>query len=892
MRSLRAFLQRLFGSLRRDERDAELSAEIESHLAMHVEDNLRAGMSPEEARRQALIKLGGAEQTKELCRERRSLPWLEDTLRDLRVSVRALLQVPGFTIVAVLTIALGIGANTAIFSVIDSVLLRRLPYRDSDRLVVLWEHNLKGHKPHNTVSPPDFLDWKKQNDIFTEMAAIADQRVNVTGNGDPEQVVVQAVSVNFFSLLGVEPQLGPGFLPENGQEGKDNVVILSHGYWKGRFGGDPGIIGKKIALDGRAASVVGVAPEDFDWFIQEGSLTSGRPQVWRPFVFPAMFANRGMVGRFMTVVARLKPGVTPGQAQTEMDAIAERLRQQYPGYNGKWGVTVVPLRQQLSGNLRPALLILFAAVTLVLLIACANVSSLLLSRAAAREREIAIRSALGAGTWRIARQLLTESVVLALIGGSLGAALAFCGTNALLGISPKNLLDLHAVSLDSRILAFAAAASLLSGLLFGFLPSYLSARSAIAETLKEGGRPATSSRGRRALRSGFVVAQMALALILLAGSGLLIRSFIGLSGVDPGFDINNLLTFTVALPRSKFSSDSATLVFFQRLLAKLESLPGVQAVSMDSYPPFAGLGASTAVHILSQPLLPLNDLPNAAVQTVGPGFFRTMRIPLLSGRVFRPEEFAESRHVAIVNQAFVKKYLAGGNPLGQKVAVYMRGLEEKDNPPCEIIGVVGNVHVMGLDEASEPIVYWPHPELPMTRMTILVRTSTDPLSLAGAARDQLRLLDAEQPMANIATMEQLLGDSLARSRFTMLLLGIFAGAALVLAAVGIYGVMAFNVAQRTQEIGIRSALGAQQRDVLRLILGHGARLTLLGIGLGIAGALLATRVLATLLYGVKASDPLTFFGVALILAAAALAACYLPARRATRVDPLVALRYE
>ena len=892
MRSLRAFLQRLFGSLRRDERDAELSAEIESHLALHVEDNLRAGMSPEEARREALLKLGGAEQAKELYRDRRGLPWLEILLQDLRLSGRLLRKNPGFAAVAILTIALGIGANTAIFSVINSLLLRPLPYHDADHLVMVWEHSLKTHKLHNTVSPPDFLDWQKQNEAFTEMAAIADVRRNLTGNGDPEQVVVQYVSVNFFSVLGVPPMLGGGFLAENGIDGKDNVVVLSNAFWKGRFGGDPAIVGKQITLNGHVDTVVGVAPENFEWFIKDGTLTGGKPQMWAPFVFPKDFADRKNTGRFLTVVARMKPGYTAARAQSEMDAIAARISQEYPAYNGTWGATVVPLREQLSGNLRPALLVLFGAVTLVLLIACANVSSLLLSRAAARERELAVRSALGAGSWRIARQLLTESIALALIGGGLGAALAFWGTNALLAVSPKNLLDLRAISPDIRIFAFAAAASLASGLLFGFLPSYFSSRAAIAETLKEGARNATSTRGRRRLRGGFVVAQMALALILLAGSGLLIRSFIRLSGVDPGFDANNLLTFTVALPNSKYGKDPAVLSFFQQFLARIETLPGVKSASMDSFPPFSGQGAATAVHIVGQPLLPLSDLPVADVRVVGPKYFSTMKIPLRSGRTFTPAELAEERHVVIVNQAFVDKLLSGENPLGQKVAIYMKSLEESGNAPCEIIGVVGSVHLMGLDDSADPLVYWPHPELAYSRMTLLVRASVDPLSLVPPLRDQLRALDPEQPMANIATMEELLGDSLARSRFTMLLLGIFAATALVLAAVGIYGVMAFNVAQRTQEIGIRSALGAQQRDVLRMILGQGTRLTLLGIGIGLGGALLATRLLASLLYGTAPSDPLTFVGVAVLLAGVALAACYVPARRATRVDPLVALRYE
>jgi putative ABC transport system permease protein len=892
MKSFRSFLHRTAALFTKPSNERELDAEMQTHLALHIEDNLRAGMTPQQARRDALLKLGGLEQTKEAVRERRNLPWLEMLLQDLRFGARMLRKNPGFAAIAVLTMALGIGANTAIFSVIDLVLLAPVPYHDAERLVILWENNEQRSKPDNVVSPPDFLDWQSQTDVFTAMAATADLRANLTGSGDPEQVVIQYVSVNFFDVLGVQPVLGHGFSPENGQDGKDEVVVLSHGFWKQHFAGDPAIIGKNLTINGKFRTVVGIAPEKFNWFIKQGSLTAAKPQMWSPFVFPKSYSDRKNVGRFLTVVARMKPRVTPSRARSEMDAIASRIAREYPDHNGHWGATVVPLRQQLSGDLRPALLVLLAAVGLVLLIACANVSSLLLARAAAREREVAIRFAMGAGRWRVARQLLTESVLLSLAGGVLGGLLAFWGTNALLAASPSNLLDLRSVSVDGRLLAFAAAISILSGLLFGFLPSYLSTRSAISEFLKEGGRGATTGKHRRLVRRGFVVAQMALALVLLAGSGLLIRSFIHLARVAPGFDANNLLTFTVALPQSKYAKDPATLSFFQSLLTRMANLPGVRSVSMDSYPPFAGRGAGTTVHILGEPDRPASEFPVASVRVVGRDYFPTMGIPLRAGRAFHSEELAEERHVVIVNQAFVTQYLSGENPLGRKLVIFMKSLVESENTPSEVIGVVGDVHLMGLDDAVEPVVYWPHPELVYNRMTVLVRTQTDPLALVSAARTQLRELDPELPMANVATMDGLLSDSLARSRFTMFLLGIFAAIALVLAAVGVYGVIAFNVTQRTQEIGIRAALGAQHRDVLRMILGEGMRLVFLGVGIGIAGAFLTTRFLASLLYGTTVTDPLTFAAVALLLTLVALAACYIPARRAMRVDPMVALRYE
>jgi putative ABC transport system permease protein len=772
------------------------------------------------------------------------------------------------------------------------VLLRPLPYQDPAGLVMVWENNSQHLNPHNTVSPPDFLDWQRRNSVFAEMAALFDQRANLTGNGVPREVVLQDVSANFFSVLGVNPILGPGFTAENGQKGHDDVVILSYGFWKERFAGDPAIIGKTIVLNGHPQTIVGVAPQNFSWFIKDGSFTGAKPQMWSPFVFPASFSDRKDVGRFLTVVARLKPGATVPQAQSQMNTIAARIAEEYPDFNGYWGANVVSVREQISGDLRPALLILFGAVAFVLLIACANVSSLLLARAAAREREIAVRTAIGASPWRIARQLLTESVLLALIGGGIGVALAVWGTNFLLGASPENLLDLRSIPTDWHVLAFAAGATLLAGLLFGFLPSYISAHSGISETLKEGGRGSSAGKRRRFARSAFVVAQMCLALVLLAGSGLLIRSFIRLVGVDPGFDASHLLTFKVSLPSSKYGKDPACLAFFRQLLARISALPGVRSVSMNTFPPFSGLGSATGVHVLSQPERSLMDLPVAAVRVIGRDYFPTMQIPVHSGRTFNEQELTEERHVVIINQAFAAQYLKGVNPLGQKAVIYMKSLEESKNTPSEIIGVVGDVRQMSLDTPAEPTVYWPHPELVISEMTIVVRTTNDPLTLVSAVRSELQQMDPEQPMAAISTMDQLLAGSLSRSRFTMLVLGVFAALALVLACVGIYGVIAYSVTQRTQEFGIRMALGANRRDVLRLVLGQGTRLTLLGIGLGVAAALIVTRLMATLLYGVSTTDPLTFTAVALLLALVALAACYIPARRATRVDPIVALRYE
>ena len=878
--------------LRREQLDHDLDEELRSHIEMRAADNTAAGMSPQQARYEAQKRFGNTTLLKEDTRGVDIISWLDEAARDFRLALRLLQRSPGFTIVAILTLALGIGANTAIFSVIDSVLLRPLPYHEPDQLVMVWENNSQHPNPHNTVSPPNFVDWQSRNTIFSSMAYIFDGRDNLTGNGDPQEVVVQDVSVNFFSLLGVNLLLGPGFTRENGQAGHDNVVILSYGFWNEHFAADPAIVGKSVVLNGHPQTVVGVAPLKFQWFIKDGSFTGAKPQMWSPFVFPQSWSNHKDMGRFITVVARMKPGATYSQAQTQMTAIASQLEHEYPDSQSHWGVNVVPLRDQISGELRPSLLVLFGAVAFVLLIACANVSSLLLARAASRERELAIRTAIGASRWRIARQLLMESLLLALIGGGLGVALAVWGTNALLAASPRNLLDLAAISLDLRVLIFAVASTLLAGLLFGFLPSYISAHSRISETLKEGGRGSSAANRRAFARNAFVVAQLGLALVLLTGSGLLIRSFVRLIGVDPGFDTGHLLTFKVSLPRAKYGKDPVCLAFFQQLLAKLSAVPGVRSATMESFPPLAGLGAATAVHLLSQPPLALSDLPVTNVQVVGSNYFSTMNIPLRAGRLFNAQELTEEKHVTIINQAFADKYLHGVNPLGQKAAIYMKSLSETELQPSKIIGVIGDVHQMGLDTVPEPTVYWPHPELVMSGMTILVRTANDPRLIAPAARAALQQLDPELPLAGVATMDQLLADSLSRSRFTMLLLGIFAGVALVLAAVGIYGLIAYSVTQRTQELGIRIALGAQRRDVLRLVLAQGTRLTFLGVAIGLFAALALSRLLSTLLFAVSATDPLTFAGVAALLAAVALLACFIPARRATRVDPIVALRYE
>jgi len=891
MRSLRKISLRLRSLFRRNTADAELSSELRFHLERQIATNISAGMPPDEARRAALTEFGGVEELKEECRDMRKINWLQDLAQDIRYGLRTLRKSPGFTAVAVLTLALGIGANTAIFSVVDAVLLKPLPYQESNRLVAVWEHTAQEPSKPNVVAPRNFLDWQEQNHVFQDMAYLADSRSNLTGIGQPQQIAEEDVSANFFDILGAKFALGHGFTAANGMKGNDDVVVLSYGLWRDQFAADPAVVGKTIELNGTKCEILGVASPDFDSFIARGSLTGTHPQLWTPFVFPQSFYSHTNVGRFLSVIARLKSGVTLPQAQAQMHVLASAMSQKFPDYDANWGVTVVPIREEISGSIRPALLILLGAVGFVLLIACANVASLQLSRAAGRTREIAVRTALGASRWRVARQLLAESLLLAAVGGGLGIFLALWGVNVLLQASPQNLLDLSSVSVDPRILVFAIFVTLLAACLFGFLPSYIAAHSQIASALQESTRGASASRHSRAIRNVFVVGEIALALILLAGSGLLIQSFIRLIRVDPGFDADHLLSFKLSLPTKKYKDDAARMAFFTTLFDKVRQIPGVRSVSDENLPPFSlfsAEGVATDVILPGQESLPESQRPDTAVRVIGPGYFRTMEIPVVAGRTFSPAELAAEKHVVIINNTFAQKYFAGANPVGQKITIDMKDT----NVPSEIIGIVGDVH--GADLSAKPwaTVYWPYPELAYDSMTILVRTGTAPLSIVPSIREIVAGMDREEPIANIATMDQLITDSVARSRFMMFLLGLFAALALILASIGIYGVMSYAVSQRTNEIGIRMALGAQRRDILRLVLGHGSRLAIIGVAIGIGTALLLTRLMVSLLFSVSATDPATFSAVAVLLLLVALIACYIPARRAMKVDPMVALRYE
>ncbi|HWS54266.1 MAG TPA: ABC transporter permease [Pyrinomonadaceae bacterium] len=807
-------------------------------------------------------------------------------IQDLRFGARGLLKNPAFTAVAVLALALGVAANTAIFSVVHAVILNPLPYREAGRLAMVWEHNRPRDQHQNVINPANFLDWKEQTDVFEDMAAFYDSRLNLTGAGEPGEVTVQFANSNLLSLLGAEPLVGRNFTPEDARPDAPSVVIISHALWQSRFGGDPAAVGRTLRLNGGTATVIGVMPSGFQFFVRKGSLAGKPADMWSPFGWTEQ--NRIRRGRYMSAVARLKPGVTSEQAQAQLNQLAARLEEQHPQFNKGWGVEVVTLRDQLSGELRPALWVLLGAVGFLLLIACANVANLLLARGAARQKEIALRTALGATRGRIVRQLLTESLLLAAAGGAAGLALAWWGVELLAAFSPRDLVDLGNVRLNLPVLGFTLLVALLTGVVFGLAPALEATRHDTNETLKEGGRGGTSGRRRARLRGGFVVTEVALALVLLVGAGLMLKSFARLQSVSPGFEPEGVLTMRVVLPGSKYNEPQKVTAFFRQAVERLRSLPGVESAAAVSFLPLTGPAAATRFNITGRPEPPPEQNPVTDVRVTDENFFRVMRIPLLRGRTYDEREAMEARRVVVVNEALARKYFPGEDPIGQRILVRMR----PDQEPTEIVGVVGDVKHKGLDAEANPTVYWPHPELPYNGMSLVVRAKGDPATLGAAAQREIQALDPEQPVADVRTMTQWMAESIGRARFSAQLLAVFAVLALVLATVGIYGVISYSVTQRTHELGVRIALGAQRSDVLRLVVGQGLALAAIGLATGLAGAFGLTRLMRSLLYEVSTTDPLTYAGLSLFLLLVALAACYIPARRATKVDPMEALRYE
>jgi len=809
-------------------------------------------------------------------------------LQDLKYGVRMLGKNPGFTAVAILTLALGIGANTAIFSVVNAELLRPLPFHDPGRLVQIPSMNTRTHAM-NAVSYPDFLDWRAQNQVFEKMAVYTDASVTLTGVDQAAHLESAIVSADTFNLLGVAPELGRTFAPDE-DAAHHHVVVLSDRLWRQRFGGDPGIIGRAITLDNSGYTVVGVMPPSFQFPLQrepEELWISMSSQQESTDNSPTMAQRRG--AHFLLCIARLKPGVTVTQAQAAMDVITGSLTKQYPDTNKYMGARVVSEQAQLTREIRPALLVMMIAVGLVLLIACVNVANLLLARATTRSREIAIRTALGAGRMRVIRQLLTETLLLALIAGTLGTLLAAWGSDILVRLSPEGLPLVAQVHMDGWVLAFTAAISLLTGVLFGVAPALQVTHTSIVDALKEGALNTTAGSRRHHLRSSLVIVEMALALILLVSAGLLIRSLVRLQDVNPGFDPHNVMTASVDLPDEKYP-DAKKIEYLRDLVPQLKALPGVQSAAAIFPLPMGGDEIRTSFQIEGRPVAK-SDEPHTSVRAITPGYFGTMRIPLLQGRDFDDRDDAKASLAIIINEALARQFFSGENPIGKHIKPGV-ATGPGEPPMREIVGVVGNVKFENLSTEWMPESYVPYAQLPFGSMTIVARTANDPEDLAKPIASVVQSLDKDLPAYAPKTVQQYLDGTIAVPRFNTSLLGIFAALAMILTAVGLYGVISYSVAQRTHEIGIRMALGAQPGDMLRLVVGEGIRLAFFGVGLGLAAAFGVTHFLSSLLFGVSATDPLSFIVVVVLLLSVVVFACYIPARRAMRVDPMVALRYE
>lgn len=807
-------------------------------------------------------------------------------LQDFRFATRMFVKHPGFALIAVLMLALGIGANTAIFSIITAVLLRPLPYDHAERIYHVWDNNLARGVQEVLVSYPKFSEWKAQSNSFDGVAAFTPRSFGLKAEGEPEQAQGARVSADFFQVMGVKPILGRTFSAEEDAPGGNQVAVLSYEMWHSRFGASQGIIGRTVILDGKITTVIGVTPADFNFPEDETML-------WVPRVFevPAPAPERVKLGAgFLAVVARLKPGVPASQALAEIETIDDSYRQHFSSnIDIDNGSKLVPLQEQIVGDIKPTLLILQGAVIFVLLIACANVANLFLARTAGRRRELAMRKALGASRRRLIRQLLTENILLALIGAALGLVVAMLAIKLLAAINPGNLPRLKEVGLDSSLLLFTLGIAVLTGIAVGLAPALLSSRVDLNEALKESGRSATPSLRRHRLRSLIVVVEVALALMLLISAGLLIQSFIRLRNVNPGFDARNVLTMQISLPRSKYAEPAAQADFFKRLIERVGVLPGAQSVGVVNYLPLAGGNIRFYFNVEGRTRLGPGRDPVVSVRSISQEYFQALGIPILRGRAFTDHDLDGNPKVAIINETMAKRTFSGENPIGQRLAT-----SSNYGPDgwMTIVGVAGDVKHTSLEGQTVEEMYMPYQQSPWTSMYLVARTAADPASLSGAVRNEVFSLDKDQPVFNLRPMSEVISSSVAQPRFTVFLLGSFAGVALLLAALGIYGVMAYSVTQRTQEMGIRMALGATRASIFKLVIWQGIILALIGVVIGVGAAFYATRVMKSLLFGIGLTDPLTFIVVPLILVAVALLACYLPARKATKVDPVIALRYE
>lgn len=863
----------------KQELENELDEELQYHLERDIEQNIQSGMTREEARYAALKQFGGLMQSKEASRDARGVRFIENTLQDARYSLRLMIKNPAFTLIVVLTLTLGVGANTAIFSFANGILLRPLPYPQSDRLVVLDETALKRGITSMSVSYPNFLDWREQNTVFENVGCDdGTGRFSLSGIGQPETIRGSFITHGLLEILRVQPILGRTFTEAEDHPDTDAVVILGYDLWQKYYAGDQNILGRTIMVNNRARTVVGVMPQGFKY--PEVS------ELWAPLALTPQLFTRTDHG--LNSIARLKDGVSIEQAQAEMHNIAARIEQQHPVTNEGLDVSVTSLHKNLSGDYREGLLILLGVVGCVLLVACVNVANLMLARASARQKELALRAALGASRWRMIRQLLIESLMLATIGGLVGLALSKWALHLLLQAIPIRLPFWMNFGLDLRVLGFTLAVTLLTGLIFGIMPALQSSRVDLNDTLKEAGRGALTSSGTHS-RSLLVITEIALSLVLLVGAGLMIQSFLRLRRVNVGLNPTNVLTFSIGLPRAKYPQPEQRSAFFKNMVDRVRALPGVESAAATGTLPLSGGNWGRSLTVEGYPVLSVGQAPSIQHTVVTPAYFQTMGIHLLAGRDFTEADRTGAPLVTIVDERLAQKYWPNESALGKRIRF---GPPEDNEPWHTIVGVVGAVRHQRMQEETRNSVYLPHLQIPIGGVTVVARTGSDPKGLVAAVRREVAQLDGDLPISQVATMEEVIADSIWQPRLYAMLFAVFAGGALVLAVIGIYGVMAYIVINRTHEIGIRMALGATARDVFKLIVGRGMKLTAIGLVIGVGGAFALTRLMSGLLFNISATDPITFVLISVLLALAAFLACYIPARRATKVDPLVALRYE
>jgi putative ABC transport system permease protein len=895
---LRKLFHRLRASLRRGKIEREMDAEMRFHLEMETAENVRRGMSEEEARRAALRSFGGVERTKESYRDIARFRYLEDFRQDLHYGARMLRTQPGFTVIAVLTLALGIGANSAVFSVVNAVLLRPLPYRDPDRIVTVGHY--RAMFGADVVFGWDFLEWRDQAKVFEQIAAYFSGTADLTGSGEPARLGAGFVSADLFATLGVAPARGRAFTPDEEKPGGAPVVILGHDLWQRRFGGDPQVIGRTLTLGGQSRTVIGIMPPGFQ-FPEDVDL-------WMPLAMNVSqeLRHEPSTTSGLNVIARLKPGLTLEAARADLSVILERQQRAWaadPGYAkdpnlySDVQLRVVRLSERLVGDVRLALLAQFGAVAFVLLIACANVASLLLARASARQKEMAIRAAVGAGRFRLVRQLLTESLLLSLAGASAGLLLATWGVKLLAPMNPGGIARIRESApfslMDGRVLAFTCAVAVLTGLLAGLFPALQASKTDVNETLKAQSTARSVVGGGRGTLPALMIAELALTLVLLVGAGLMIKSFLRLLSVPKGFNPDGVLTLVLSPSSIKYPWGSQQRrAYYQELLARVQALPGVHSASLTSFLPLAGMTLGMGLQqIEGRPPFEPGKQPMTEINLISYDYFQTMGLQMRAGRPFTARDASEAPQVAIINETLARRFFPNENPIGR----WLLPLHTKAKT---IVGVVGDTRHLGLDQEVEPEIYAPHLQEPNYEMRLVVRAASSQTSqaslssLAAAIRTQARAQDPNEPINQVVTMDERLSDSVAARRFHMFLFGVFAAVALAIATVGIYGVISYAVSRRTREIGIRMALGAEPRDVLRMVVGQGIRFTLIGVALGVAAALGLTRVIQSLLFNVSATDPATFVSITLLLVIVALIASYIPARRATKVDPLIALRSE